>query len=185
MYRIQTDDNQLSVYNHNLFFHKIIPSILLDDEVEIDLTLVETEITNHSEELHSYVIHYSNAAEKINLSIQMDTYKDGLIAYIKSNLPIDSFKNTRTFLSNCSIKLRVSNLDVSEGFMANYLFSKWWTRPQFGKHVSNLKPKTQSLLWKCNSEYHHLLPLTDDQNKTELSSDGEELIISICPYSGV
>jgi raffinose synthase len=184
MYSIETRNNLIAVFNNdNLFMQEIIPIILLDDGHEVNVNLKEMQLTKHTDKFYSYKVHYISTDEKIDLTIQLDTYENRLVAYISANLPIDSFENTSTFQPNCSIKLKVKNLHVSEGFMANYLFSKWWTRPQFGKNISDLMPKTQSLLWKNGTDYHHLLPLSDDQNKTELSAEGNELIISICPYS--
>ncbi|WP_170862729.1 Sip1-related alpha-galactosidase [Gracilibacillus kekensis] len=165
---------------------EIAPYILLDDGQEIQGYLKNLECKKEEkdfEEFYAYKILFSTYDENIHLTLDMNVYGDKLFTIVSGTLPINSFENTKTFRSESSIELRIKSLNVNGGFLGNYLFSKWWTRPQFGKNISELKPQTQSLIWKENDLYYHLLPLSDDNFKTMLRGNDDGLVISISPHS--
>lgn len=80
------------------------------------------------------------------------------------------------------IKLHIDNLGNIKGLMANYLYKDWWTRPWFDTDVTKLPPHTQSLVWKTESVYHHILPICDSVFRNEISGSSEGIDIMLSSY---
>lgn len=186
MYTVKTIDDVLVVSNDDMpILSEIRPCIHLDNGKELVAEFKKLNCFKRSHcdgEYDTYDAVYTTPYEEAHMTIRLDVYANKIVASATAALPIDSFKDS--FHPISSIELNIKNVDFKEGFLSSYLFSKWWSRPQFGKNIAELMPKTQSVLWKDSFEYHHLLPLCDDKFKTEFSGRGNSLIVSVCPYYG-
>lgn len=56
-----------------------------------------------------------------------------------------------------------------DGWMADFLYSRWWCRPEFGVSLSDIPDQTQALLWHCKGgTWGAILPLCEKTYSTSL-----------------
>ena len=79
-----------------------------------------------------------------------------------------------------ALKISIQSLGDISGLCAHYLYNSWWTRPHFDHALHTLPEKTQSLLYKVNTDCHHLLAFCDEQVRCEFQggeSEGLDILV--------
>lgn len=189
MFSIKNIDGKLDVVqNGKIVMEAVAPFIHFEDEPEITPVYKECKIEEQSNtqgKCTKYHFEYSYNDDKVSLVLDMICRGEHLITEIGLACKAEQIGGKdRGVLPVGGIGLKVGSINNFQEGMANYMHKDWWTRPCFEKEVSALPPKTQSLLWKIEDEYYHLLPVCDDLVKTELAGNGEGINITISAYDG-
>lgn len=189
MFSIKSIDGKLDIlHNSKSVIKDIVPFIHFEDEPEItpvykDYTIEEQDNTEGKGTKYHFEYAYNDG--KVSLALDMICRDELLITEMSLTCEAEQIGGKdRGLLPVGGIGLKVGSISNIQGGMANYMHKDWWTRPYFGKDAFELPPKTQSLLWKTEDEYYHLLPVCDDLVKTELSGNGQGVNITISPYDG-
>lgn len=99
-----------------------------------------------------------------------------------------SYDRRNTFNWNDSVKICLTPLSAIDHAMGNYFFlhekNDCWTKPFFTDNIINAPKRVASLLWKADDTYYHMLPLCQNDFKSEIGGNGTALEISCSPYTG-
>lgn len=93
--------------------------------------------------------------------------------------PLDVLKRVEAFAPRSAVSLKIEAVDLTAGFMANYSYYQWWTRPAFGTDAGEIPDKTRSLLWRTTNEYVHLLTMASGDFISELKGGEEGIILGL------
>jgi hypothetical protein len=129
-----------------------------------------------------YTVCYGDE-ESLCFKTNIKCYREYVVVSVSLSQRQDVFVESYGLMSIGGIKLQVNALGKFEGLMANYMNSTWWSRPFFGRDVKNMPPKVNSLLWKSEELFHHLLPFCDEVFKTELQGAECGMEVSISAYT--
>jgi len=164
-------------------------SVRLDNNSKVNLPLVDTKKRivedekaggNFTELLHTFT-----KEGDISFVLRFRFVNDIIFAYVDTLIVNERMQSRhRYFAPESGIEIKVKGLGHIEGLMANYQHKDWWTRPHFSTNLSTLPDRTQSLLWKANGSYYHLLPVVDEVYRTELVGNEDGFTIKISSYTG-
>ncbi len=133
----------------------------------------------------AFSFEYGDEEEKVSLVIKFNQVENLLTCRVEAYCINSHYWNkVVTFAPLGGVKLGVRSLGQVRGLMANYLYSDYWTRPWFKKDLSELPPRTQSLLWNDGEVYHYLLPVCGDVVKCELAGNGAGFDVLVSAYDG-
>ncbi|MDY3928211.1 MAG: Sip1-related alpha-galactosidase [Clostridia bacterium] len=99
-----------------------------------------------------------------------------------------SYDIRKTFFPFDSIKLYISPKEKADAAMGSFYFipekSDCWAKEFFCEDIVDAPKRIASLLWKKNNTYFHMMPLCDGDFKSEIHGNGNELEVTISPYTG-
>jgi raffinose synthase len=108
--------------------------------------------------------------------------EESVLAYVDAKLVNESLFGKQSYFSPEGAVTLSFGHPVHEGYMANYRHKDWWTRPHFGPGWDTLPRRTQSLVWRtAPDQYLYLLPVCDDQCRTDLQGDDSGLQAVVSP----
>lgn len=175
---------------HSLFEAVQIHLNLLDVKESVPLFLSNVEPAengeNHLGWLYTeYQCIYQDEDGNHRTKLNFQIFEDFLSVYVESELTAEKlFQNNPAFSAKDGIIITLPDPSESYSLMANYQHKDWWTRPFFSADICNLPVKTQSLLFKTEDTYHHVLPVVDGKFRTEISGDTNGLHFSVSAYQG-
>ncbi len=97
---------------------------------------------------------------------------------------IDAFSNTKFFTPDCTldsefgagIEIKIENV---KSWMADYRYSEFWCRPEFGTVLSDIPDDTQGLIYeKEDGTYGVILPVVSEQYKCVLVGGEEDTVLA-------
>lgn len=75
-----------------------------------------------------------------------------------------------------AVTLHIGGLDDTRAYCAVYMYSDYWSRPQFGDDLSAVPDRTQGLIVeKTDGSYAVFLPITSEQYKCDLRGEADGL----------
>jgi raffinose synthase len=186
MYKINQREELIDIlWDGKAIIKGIRPRISLEGNAPYNPEYKRTETSScedTSREYTEYGIFYGDE-EKVEVKITLKCYKDFLITTVDVFQKLDVFRNTSPLLPVGGIKLQLEGVGEAEGVMVNSMYCNWWTRPYFAKEVSSIPPRSNSMLWKDETNFHHMLPFCDDIFKTEFQGNGSGMDIVISSYT--
>lgn len=173
VYVIENTDNGLHIVGDGTrIVEGICPSLTFVDGTTVSPPFKDVQETSGADRLGAYTrydFNYVDVDETFVLTLTFTCYADVLVASAALTGKKDGIGVRQNGLAACGgLRLAIESLGDIDGLMANYLHKHWWTRPHFATDLSTLPPRTQSLLWRSDAMYHHLLPVCGDVFKTEL-----------------
>ncbi len=129
---------------------------------------------------------YKDAAETLMLTLYFRIYARSMLVWttlaaLKEDQIGVRAKGLDTY---AGLRLQTEGLGEVEGLMANYLYKDWWTRPHFDPDPARLPSRTQSLVWRSDNLYHHILCIANDTFKTELGGGESGVDVLTAAYDG-
>lgn len=113
------------------------------------------------------------------------SYADFTAVYVEAGLEEGKlFQSQSSFTAKHAVTITLNGEPENYQLMANYQHKDWWTRPFFGEDLSKIPEKTQSLLLKTTDTYYHMLPVVDEDYRTEIAGSAEGLQLSLSAYQG-
>jgi raffinose synthase len=186
MYSIVLKDNKVNVlFEDKIVIEGLKPLISFDRQNPCNPELkgfeqIEAQdLLGHYKE---YIISYGDE-EISSLKTIFKCYQEYLITSVQLLQKQDVFIKSHDLLPVGGVKLQVESIAEFEGLMANYMYCNWWTRPFFGKDITKMPSRVNSLLWKDEKVFHHLLPLCDDIFKAELQGIERGMEIAVSAYT--
>ncbi len=163
--------------------------VTLDDSSTVSLTHQNSEESRKSDSAHSIAkesYFFTDDDNEIEVTLSFHHYEKEFVTRAFLNAKVKNERvhsRQKTLAPESSISIKVLDIGVTDGVMANYQHKDWWTRPYFD-NVSDLPARTQSLLWKANEQYYYMLPVVDNVYRTELKGNGKGFDINLSSYTG-
>ena len=89
------------------------------------------------------------------------------------------------FLAERGVSLVLEMPKNADGWMADYLYCRWWCKPAFGKNFSDVPDQTQALLWHCeNGIWGIILPLCGGSYTASLYVRDGDLCVDLSSFCG-
>lgn len=115
--------------------------------------------------------------DELHCTISFTEIGDIIVGKIQLKIPNTPVRETDNLCTINPIKIFVDFDNEIVSYTAMYLHRSWWTRPYFGKCISDIPSKTQSLYIKNKSSYSYILPYVGDEFKTTISSSTDNIMI--------
>ncbi len=189
MYDVEIDSQKARMtFQDETVLSGIAPVLSLDDGSVVRPDLVDHSAEEGSDRLGGYVLHrltYRDVGETLELALTFRAYTETMVvsatfSALKGGTIGARAKGLAAF---GGLRLEVDSLGDVAGLMANYLHKDWWTRPHFGADIHTIPPRTQSIVWKTGTLYHHLLAVADDVLKTEILGTDAGVAILTAAYA--
>ncbi|CAM4301436.1 hypothetical protein FHS16_000629 [Paenibacillus endophyticus] len=128
---------------------------------------------------------FKDETDCIHVRLVFRQYSDVLLAAVEAEtVNSNDFGTQLTFASENGIELTFRPAAPILGVLANYQHKDWWTRPYFGTDPSSLPARTQSLLWKTESNYYHLLPVVSSKFRVDAAGSPDGYVLRISSFQG-
>ncbi|NBK23322.1 MAG: hypothetical protein EOM68_14985, partial [Spirochaetia bacterium] len=120
--------------------------------------------------------------EKITASLDLVCKETSCLVGCTIELEQHPFQHNRSIESEKGVIIRFSHLGGLQRWHAAYRHKDWWSRPAFGKKLSAIPPRTQSLLWETEDTHWYGIALSDGGYTAEAEVSAESLDISLSSY---
>jgi len=174
-------------YNDKTLFNGLDIAINLDTHESLALTFQDITKENKESAVGKYTEHRYKFADddgnRFDLSFHL--YPDFIAAFIDMALKEgDLHRSAPSLTAKDAISVTFNNIPTDYQLMANYQHKDWWTRPYFGDNIEQIPSKTQSLLFKMNDTYHHILPVVHGDFRTDIQGTEKGLQFSTAAFQG-
>jgi hypothetical protein len=143
----------------------------LNQSNHIDVDLVTKEISEGRNHFGQFTRYEYSAKEndRFDFSFTLDCYEQFVHAFVDVTIHHERLFARNDYLpSENGVVIKVKSLGNLKGLMANYRHKDWWTRPHFKHDLSTLPDRTQSLLWKSENSYYHIIPICASVFKSDI-----------------
>lgn len=132
---------------------------------------------------------FDDGSERAMVSVELLTDGDTACFYVEAELKEGaSYDIRRYFFPYESVKLRLKPKKKADAAMGCYYYiedkSDCWSKEFFCEDIVNAPKRTAALIWKQGNMNFELLPLCDGDFKGEIGGNGEELELTLSPYTG-
>ncbi|SDO38965.1 Raffinose synthase or seed imbibition protein Sip1 [Paenibacillus sp. yr247] len=128
---------------------------------------------------------YCNEKDTALVQLCFRAYDTFVLASVKGQFNnANDFGKQLCFAGQNGIIINAGEMAQTDGLMANYQHKDWWTRPHFNKEWSTLPERTQSLLWRKEEVYYHLLPVCGPVFRTAVCGGASGLQIRVSSHQG-
>jgi hypothetical protein len=159
----------------------------LNQSNHIDVDLVTKEISEGRNHFGQFTRYEYSAKEndRFDFSFTLDCYEQFVHAFVDVTIHHERLFARNDYLpSENGVVIKVKSLGNLKGLMANYRHKDWWTRPHFKHDLSTLPDRTQSLLWKSENSYYHIIPICASVFKSDIKGAERGFTISISSFDG-
>lgn len=186
MYSVKLKDNSFNIlFDEKVIMEGIRPLLALYSKGNLIPEFKSFEESESKDSLGNYkeyIISYGDE-ESLSFKTNIKCYEEYAVFSVNLFQKQDVFVKSYELETVGGIKLQAASLGQFECLMANYLYCNWWTRPFFGKDIKNMPARVNSLLWKKEQVFHHLLTVCDDVFKTELQGAECGMEIAVSAYT--
>ncbi|KRF37983.1 Sip1-related alpha-galactosidase [Paenibacillus sp. Soil787] len=141
--------------------------------------------TDHLGDYTETKVTYSNEADTAVVHLQFRCYESFVLTSVQGEMKnANDFGKQHCFAAQNGIIIHAQGMTNIDGLMANYQHKDWWTRPHFDPNWSTLPERTQSLLWRKESSFYHLLPVCGPVFRTDVCGIEEGLQIRVSSHQG-
>ncbi|KRE34098.1 Sip1-related alpha-galactosidase [Paenibacillus sp. Soil724D2] len=141
--------------------------------------------TDHLGDYTETKVTYSNEADTAVVHLQFRCYESFVLTSVQGEMiNASDFGKQHCFAAQNGIIIHAQGMTNIDGLMANYQHKDWWTRPHFDPKWSTLPERTQSLLWRKESAFYHLLPVCGPVFRTDVCGTEEGLQIRVSSHQG-
>lgn len=145
----------------------------------------KTEGTDHLGDYTETKVTYSNEADTAVVHLQFRCYESFVLTSVQGEMKnANDFGKQHCFAAQNGIIIHAQGMTNIDGLMANYQHKDWWTRPHFDHNWSTLPERTQSLLWRKETPFYHLLPVCGPVFRTDVCGTEEGLQIRVSSHQG-
>ncbi|WP_127587054.1 Sip1-related alpha-galactosidase [Paenibacillus koleovorans] len=150
-------------------------TVVLEGEAPVRLAFLSGEGTSGTDKHGAFeqqVLHYGDGAEKaaVSVSLTLRCYADMVLGFVNGRVHNEYvFGKRKSFSGLRGIAITVERIENVRGLMAIHQHNQWWNRPHFDLDPEKLPSRTLSLLWRTDTSYYRLLPVTGPVFRTDLA----------------
>lgn len=109
------------------------------------------------------------SCDGVTLSVSETSAGGCRVGSIRLEIQSEELEACRNLEAEAPVKLRLPVTELPEQITALYLFSPWWTRPAFTRHLSELPDKTQTALFRFGDRCGCFVPAVGARCKAYLT----------------
>jgi len=193
MYSFVAEDGQLSInWMNRSFLKNIKPLACFDDSDDPVYLVLKDESTDEQEgerdctgngctEDRWWRFRYTSDTGVIDLSLEFNVLGNIMFMRVSAQCMKSRFTFARGtfFKPDCALKINIESIGDVDGYAGSHRNSEFWTKPYYGRQISDLPKDIQALLWKGYGAYHYMLPVCDDEYKCILcgSKQGMDMVL--------
>ena len=184
----KTQDGLDCLFHNQRILSGIQVSVNIDSHSDLFLDFKSSEESTADDHIGTYKEYryqYCDEGERVTAAVTFRCYDSFITTFVDAGIKNDElFKKQVYFSPQQAINISIANLMDEYQAMANYQHKDWWTRPFFTNNIKEVPERTQSLLLKDDHHYYHLLPVCDQEARTDLAGTEKGLQISVSPFHG-